>query len=205
MCGRFTLTRPAREVADFLDADVPELFPRYNIAPTQPVLALRAGGPAMLRWGLVPPWSADLSVAPRMLNARADTVAAKPSYRAAFARRRCLIVADGFYEWRAEGKKKLPVHFRLPAGLFAIAGIWERWREVETVALLTTEANEVVRPVHDRMPVIVPREAWAAWLADGPLVNAWPWGVGPAEAVEANPWVNNARNEGPACWTREAG
>lgn len=207
MCGRFTLTRPARQVSDFLGVEVHEFSPRYNIAPTQPVLTLRQSGPALLRWGLVPSWADDLSIGARMLNARAETVAEKPAYRAAFARRRCLVPADGFYEWLTQGKAKLPIHFRPRAGLFALAGIWERWQELESFALLTTEANELVRPAHERMPVVLPREAWAAWLAEAPFEGDWlaPFPAEQMEAVSASPWVNNARNEGPACWAVEKG
>lgn len=214
MCGRFTLTRPAREVADHFGlADAPPLSPRYNVAPTQQVFAVR-GGPAgaagvMLRWGLLPPWAKDLRDGVRMLNARAETVADKPAFRAAFRRRRCLIAADGCYEWESVGGKKRPVHFRLrDGGVFALAGLWEAWQgpagPVESCAVLTTRANELVAAVHDRMPVIVARERYAAWLAAetpaeelAPLLGPWP-----AEgmlAVAVGAYVNNARHEGPQC------
>ncbi|MBY0229521.1 MAG: SOS response-associated peptidase [Gemmataceae bacterium] len=201
MCGRFTLTRPPAEVADLFGVEIPEIAPRWNIAPTQPVLAVRRDGAALLRWGLVPSWAQDLSIGVRMLNARGETVREKPAFRTAFAKRRCLVPADGFYEWRTVGKKRLPLHFRL-GGLFAIGGVWERWRDVETVALLTTQANDAVRVAHDRMPVIVPQQRWAAWLAEGEIGDDWlmPWPAERTETVEADPFVNNARNEGPQCW-----
>jgi putative SOS response-associated peptidase YedK len=202
MCGRFTLTRPAREVSNFLGVEAPEIAPRYNIAPTQPVLTLRQSGVSLLRWGLVPSWAEDISIGVRMLNARAETVTEKPAFRCAFARRRCLIPADGFYEWQTHGKKKQPIHFRPKAGLFALVGVWERWQDLESFALLTTEANELVSMAHDRMPVVLPREKWSAWLAEGPFEGDWlaSFPAEQMEAVLASPWVNNARNEGPACW-----
>ena len=157
MCGRFTLRQPAADVGKQLDLDsVPAIEPRYNIAPTQPVLALRysansAKEAVFLRWGLVPSWASDLSIGNRLLNARAESVAEKPAFRAAFRTRRCLIVADGFYEWQGVSGKKQPIHFRFHDGrLFTFAGLWEHWNApdgspVETCTILTTTANEVMR------------------------------------------------------------
>jgi putative SOS response-associated peptidase YedK len=216
MCGRYTLTRPAQDVAEHFDLDqAPTVEPRWNIAPTQAVLAVRRHEPAgreavLLRWGLVPSWAADLSIGTRMLNARAETVLEKPSFRTAFKRRRCLLPADGFYEWRGVAGKKQPIHFRFRDGrLFAFAGLWEHWQgpegPVESCTVLTTQANELVRPVHDRMPVILAPDHYDAWLdpgtSDTALLCSWlvPFEAGEMVAVPASPHVNNARNEGPAC------
>jgi putative SOS response-associated peptidase YedK len=215
MCGRFTLSRPAEQVAEFLQLeDVPDIEPRFNIAPTQPVLAVRAKAsgkrePCVLRWGLVPSWAKDLSGGARMINARAETVLEKPSYRAAFQHHRCLIPADGFYEWRGAGRKKEPVHFRFKDGrLFAFAGIWESWQPpaggvIESCAILTTEANDLVRPLHDRMPVVIAPERFADWLSSGDLLGLAtllrPWPAEEMLCAPANPYVNDARHEGPAC------
>jgi putative SOS response-associated peptidase YedK len=215
MCGRFLLMTSGRDVAEeFSLADFPELFPRYNIAPTQAVLAVRAAVAgregALLRWGLVPSWARDTKQAP--INARAETAADKPMFRAALRKRRCLIPADGFYEWVALAgeKRKQPHCFRPRDGRpWAFAGLWERWEGpegvVESCAILTTEANELVRPVHERMPVILPAQHWPAWLdpaaqdaaAVVPLLRPYP-----ADAMRAypvGPLVNNPRNDGPGC------
>jgi putative SOS response-associated peptidase YedK len=177
MCGRFTLATPPALLAEVFElSDVPDLAPRYNIAPTQwsPVIRSSAAAPArglaLLRWGLIPPWATDPAIGSRLINARAETVADKPAFRGAFRHRRCLVPADGFYEWAKVGPARQPWHFRRADGApFALAGLWERWRgpdgaDVETFTILTTEANDVVRPVHPRMPVILPADAYAAWL-----------------------------------------
>lgn len=217
MCGRFSQTRPLKDVADQFQVDLfGELPPRYNIAPTQPVLCVRAAGDgreaASLKWGLIPSWAADASIGPRLLNARLETIREKPAFRTAFAKRRCLIPTDGFYEWEAVGKRKQPIHFRMRDGrLFAFAGLWERWASpegpvVESCTILTTAANDLLRPYHERMPVILGPERYADWLdpATTDAAELVPWlGSWPAEEMEVvrvNPVVNNARNEGPACW-----
>ena len=173
MCGRFTQRKPAEVIAREFKVEVPELFPRYNIAPTQEVLAVREGGEgreaAALRWGLIPSWAKDPAMGARMINARAETIAEKPAFRGAYMRRRCLVPADGFYEWGLAGGRKVPYLFQLKGGaLFGIAGLWERWEQddeaLETCALLTTEANETVRSVHDRMPVIISADDYDLWL-----------------------------------------
>ncbi len=180
MCGRFSLT-----VDEFLilverfgikgSTDI-EYRPSYNIAPTQPVLIIRnqAGDlrAAYVKWGLIPSWVKDLQQAPRIINARAETVGEKPSFRSAFRRRRCLIPADGFYEWKKEGQKKIPFRFHLPQNqLFAFAGIWEKWQGadgevIETTSILTTEASGEVAPVHERMPLILKPEQEKMWAAE---------------------------------------
>jgi putative SOS response-associated peptidase YedK len=209
MCGRFTLLRPTKEVAEAFDLDgVPELAPRYNVAPTQAVLTVRAGAAgrewALMRWGLVPSWSADARGAAKLINARAETAAKKPAFRAAFKARRCVVPADGFYEWVQVGRKKQPNHFTLRDGrVFGFAGLWEVWQKdgehLETVSILTTEANEVVRFAHDRMPVILPNGAERAWLERGPeeLLRPYPAAEMAVRAVSDH--VNSAGNEGPGC------
>jgi putative SOS response-associated peptidase YedK len=214
MCGRYTLIADRRAVAGLLGLDdVPELFPRYNVAPTQPVLVGRLGQDGqreavLLRWGLVPSWSKDGKKP--LLNARAETVADRPAFRSAFRRRRCLVPADGYYEWRQLPTGKQPFLFRRPDGApFAIAGLWEAWTApdgsaVQTCALLTTEANAVVRPVHDRMPVLVAVSDFDRWLslAADPADLLTLLRPAPDEALTATPvsaFVNSARHEGPRC------
>ena len=212
MCGRFTLAREAVEVAEaFGLAEVPELFPRYNVAPTQPVFVVRLAegrrAGSLLRWGLLPPWAASPKDGPPLINARSETVAEKPAFRSAFEKRRCLVPADGFFEWKGEGSKKVP-HYFTAGGLFAMAGLWESWRGqsgvIESVAVLTTEANELVRNFHERMPVILPPTAYGAWLdaGTGPdallgMLRPFPASLMGVRAVSGV--VGSVRNEGPAC------
>lgn len=151
--------------------------PLFNIAPTQLLTAVRtnhAGTHELcsLRWGLVPSWADDLAIGNRMINARAESVAAKPAYRRAFKTRRCLIAADGFYEWQKTGRQKQPYYIRLKSDRpFGFAGLWETWSKgdapVESCSIITTNANELVMPIHDRMPVIIPPEAYELWLSPG--------------------------------------
>lgn len=217
MCGRYTLTRPAYEVATAFGVDeagdATEWEPRYNLAPTQSVLVVRRTGEkrqlALLRWGLVPSWS-DRRPGPPLINAMAETAASKPTFRSAFQKRRCLIPADGFFEWLALGKKRFPRLFApCDGGLFAFAGLWECWlkegEHLESVCILTTEANELVSPLHTRMPVILPRDAQDLWLdpeqsdLDRLQELLRPF---PASAMIVRPVstaVNNVRNEGPQC------
>ena len=158
MCGRIVLKSPASQIAAQFDlpAAPPPLAPRYNIAPTQPVLAVRAdtadGRRAdLLPWGLIPPWSPDPTVGAKMFNARSETVAEKPAFREAFAQRRCVVPVDGFYEWRKVGKGRHPHYFsRTDGRLLALAGLWERWeypggKVIESCSVLTTEANQLLR------------------------------------------------------------
>jgi putative SOS response-associated peptidase YedK len=220
MCGRFTLTASGEALAEFFGlSEVPLLTPRYNIAPTQLVLAVRRSAgedkphAASLRWGLVPSWAKDVRIANQLLNARCETAADKPAFRTALRRRRCLIAADGFYEWLRKGKERQPYCFRLWEDRpFAFAGLWEHWQggdgaPLETCTILTTAANDLVRPVHDRMPVIVPPRHFAAWLDPGLQDPAGLESVlrpYPAEEMRAFPvssWVSNPRHEDPRCLT----
>ena len=213
MCGRYAFFSPAEAVRrTFALEDVPELEPRYNIAPTQDVPAVRAGDEgrrafAMLHWGLVPKWAKERAIGNRMINARAETLAEKPSFRDAFRKRRCLVLADGWYEWlKAEkkGQPRLPFRYTVDEGsVFAFAGVYDG----TGVAILTTEANEICAPVHDRMPVILDGpEAEAMWLSDAVEI---PEAEGllipfPSERVSvapANPAVNRAGVEGPELLT----
>lgn len=175
MCGRFTLKTPASEIASLFGvAEIPALEPRFNIAPTQPILAIRrlAGEERTAffpRWGLVAPWAKDLASGAKTINARSETAAEKPTFRMALRRQRCLIPADGFYEWREVAKAKQPYFIHLASNQpFAFAGLWERWDRqspaVESAAILTTSANSLMERLHDRMPVILPASAWGAWL-----------------------------------------
>ncbi|HIL02571.1 MAG TPA: SOS response-associated peptidase [Myxococcales bacterium] len=234
MCGRMVLTRTAHELGEIFDAEPEapdcELGPRYNVAPSQDVLALRGGSGggrvlARLHWGLIPSWARERAVGYRMINARSETAAEKPSFRKALGARRCIVPADGFYEWqspseedprignRPKGKPtKIPHFFRNPAGrTLAIAGLWESWTDsgtgevVESCTLLTTEANDDVRPVHHRMPVFLDAKDYAAWLdpdlSDIEPLQALmvPAPVGLLEATRVSVWVNNPRNEDARC------
>ncbi len=178
MCGRFTLSYPAKELQLALGLkDVPqEMVPRYNIAPSQPLAAVldeKSRQLEFLYWGLVPSWAKDTQIGSRLINARAETVDEKPSFRTAFQRRRCLILADGFYEWKKTGDKQapsIPFYFQMKDKRpFAFAGIWEIWQspdggELWSGAIITTKANPVVAPIHDRMPAILDGKAMWAWL-----------------------------------------
>jgi putative SOS response-associated peptidase YedK len=215
MCGRFTLRAPASVVAEqFALFEVPPFAPRFNIAPSQPVPVVRlARGRELvwLRWGLIPAWAKDPAIGNRLINARAETVAEKPAFRAALRRRRCLVAADGFYEWQRTGKRKQPYFIRLRDDRpFAFAGLWESWEapdssQIESCTLLTTEPNELMRPIHDRMPVILPADGYRVWLDPAmekperllPLFRPYP-----AEEMTAEPvstFVNSPAHEGPEC------
>lgn len=175
MCGRFAQrTSPKTLAKQFQVKEVPDIEARYNIAPTQNILAVHQtpDGREMkfLKWGLVPSWAKDASMGTRLINARSETVAEKPAFRDAFKHRRCLIPADGFYEWVHANGKKQPFFFQMcDEQPFGFAGLWERWKDkdgkvLETCTILTTEANEVLRPVHDRMPVILHSDDYDLWL-----------------------------------------
>ncbi len=176
MCGRYTLRTPAKDVATLFELDeVPDLTPRYNIAPTQSVAAVRRQPGmrqrelVMLHWGLIPPWADDPKIGYSTINARAETVATKPTYRGPFKKRRCLIVADGFYEWQKSGSKKQPFLIqRRDGGPFALAGLWERWKRddlaIESCSIIVTTPNELIGTIHDRMPVILDPRDFESWL-----------------------------------------
>ena len=225
MCGRFTQRYSWRDVVAFSRLAMPapalNLRPRYNLAPSQSAAVVRAEAGerrlARLRWGLIPAWGPDPRISHRLTNARAETAAQKPAFRAAFRLRRCLVPADGFYEWVRRGDAREPwLVFPRDGGLMAFAGLWERWRVpdgarlsgslaeyrpgdlVETFTILTTAANATMRALHDRMPVILPPEAFGAWLSGGEVA------LGPAPddlmAMHAvDPRVNSPRHDDPEC------
>ncbi|MCL5098397.1 MAG: SOS response-associated peptidase [Candidatus Omnitrophica bacterium] len=175
MCGRYTLRNTPDELTErfALSKLLFEVTPRYNIAPTQTVAAVVANGGRCLvgyRWGLVPFWAKDTKIGSQLINARAETLAQKPAFRRPFSRQRCLIPADGFYEWKKEGTLRQPIYYRLRDGrLFAFAGLWDEWNDpsgprLRTVAIITVAANSLLAPVHDRMPAILRPEAEGRWL-----------------------------------------
>lgn len=214
MCGRYSLTLPpdaVRRLFGYLAR--PNMAPRANIAPTQPVAAVRRdadGTPefACLRWGLIPSWAKDAAIGNRLINARAESVAEKPAFRAAFRARRCLIAADGFYEWRKEGGRRQPYRIlRRDAAPFGFAGLWERWHDpatgevIESCTIITTDANNALRQIHPRMPVILDPAAFAAWLdpAADPRAAQALLAPAPDDLLRAYPVstrVNSPRNEG---------
>lgn len=236
MCGRFTLRVPAGEIiARFGLKELAVFAARFNIAPSQSILAIRPVPPpeeaatsavdhgmpspaaagwqpwegAWLSWGLVPGWAKDPGLAAQAINARAETVATKPAFRSAFKKRRCLILADGFYEWETVGKQKIPYHIRRRDGdWFAFAGLWERWKGVtpplESCTILTTEARGVIAGLHQRMPVILAPEDYADWLDTRCSAERLAELVAPVEPrdfelLRLSTHVNNVRRDDPAC------
>ena len=220
MCGRFTMHTPAQSVLSHFNLpsdDHVQLTLRFNIAPTQRVPVVRAteaGDRELMemRWGLVPFWSKDPGKNPPLINARSETAATKPTFRAAFKQRRCLVPADGYFEWLRSGKKKIPQYIRMDdERLFAFAGLWERWGKVEegnvvhSFAILTTAANELTSPIHERMPVILDEANYEVWLDPDledrdvlqPLMKSYSSEEMKFEPVSTR--VNNARNDDPAC------
>lgn len=213
MCGRYALTLPPEAVRRLFGyAEQPNFPPRYNIAPTQPVAVVVQERGArrfvLMRWGFLPSWVKDPKDYPLVINVRAETAAEKPSFRAAFRRRRVVLPADGFYEWHRLGREKRPYLFRRPdRGAFAFAGLWETWSsadgsEIDTVAIMTTGANAVMAPIHDRCPVILEDHALARWLdPDAPLDAVEALLTPPPddffEAVRIGPAVNKPGSDGP--------
>jgi putative SOS response-associated peptidase YedK len=180
MCGRFVQKTPLGEIQVLFETTnpVPNAPPRYNAAPTQDLAVVRFNPQTrqrsldLLRWGLVPLWAKDLSFGPKCINARSETVATNTIFRDAFERRRCLVPADAFYEWQKTGKKSIPYAVVPREGLFAFAGLWERWRNpvdgtiARSFTIVTGSANDLCRPIHERMPVILPPENWPLWLGE---------------------------------------
>jgi putative SOS response-associated peptidase YedK len=220
MCGRYTLSSPSDDLALLFDLpELPLLPPRYNLAPTQEAAVVRVARPDgprrldLLKWGLIPYWAKEAKIGNRMINARAESAAEKPAYRWSFEKKRCLIPTDGFYEWKKAGKAKQPYLIRrADQKPFAFAGLWSSWRDpaqggrtVDTFTILTTSANDLLRPLHDRMPVIVDPENFELWL-DPRIKDAArlqpllvPHEVDGFEAFRVNRLVNSAANDEPGC------
>jgi putative SOS response-associated peptidase YedK len=217
MCGRLTRRSPPRVVAEaFGLPEVPELFPRFNVAPGEAVAVVRKMPQAevrelvLLRWGLIPPWAGDPSIGDRLANAHSETAATKPSFSRAFRSRRCLVVADGFYEWQKVNGRKQPYFVGLQSDRpFGLAGLWERWDKggepVESCTILTTDANELMQPIHERMPVILPPDQYGLWLDPrcqdaGKLAKLLrPFPSTGMMAYPVSTLVNNPRNDVPQC------
>jgi putative SOS response-associated peptidase YedK len=214
MCGRITLrTKMNLLLSQFAAemAEAPDWPARFNVAPTQDVLVLRHPREVVKEhWGLIPSWAKDKKISYSTINARADSVATKPAFRSAFKKRRCLVLADGYFEWKKEGKAKLPYLYEVDGGKpFAFAGLWEWWREpgtegegIESCTIITTEANALASEIHDRMPVILDAADYDRWLDPGlenpgDLLKQFP-----SERMcvrPVNTFVNNARNQGEQC------
>jgi putative SOS response-associated peptidase YedK len=213
MCSRYFLDADGNVIAYTFRVPLKEpVRKRFNIAPTQqaPVIRVGNGGAremAMLRWGLVPSWAKDLAVGTRMINARSEGVEAKPAFRAAVQQRRCIVPATGFFEWKAEPRRKQPFAITVPGrALFGFAGLWETWtpaqgETVETFTIVTTDANDAIAPVHDRMPVILPQDAEDTWLTGKPddaraLLKPY---AGEVNLRAVGSLVSNVKNDVPEC------
>lgn len=215
MCGRFVLTADTGAIQQSFNlTTVPDMPARFNIAPTQPVAVITNDNPKELtyyRWGLIPSWAKDAKIGNNLINARSEDVEDKPSFRSAFKRRRCLIPADGFYEWSSRGKDKVPMFVHLQNHeLFAFAGLWEVWHspdgeEIRTCTILTTEPNELIRPLHNRMAVILHQADYDTWLTPGelpppalkPLLK--PYEADRMAVYEVSKLVNKPSNDSPEC------
>ncbi len=221
MCGRFTLTSNLDELqgrfgflSEFTGSHNFNHEPRYNIAPTQPVLPVTNDGQRrgeLMRWGLVPFWAKDLKIGARMINAVGETASTKPAFRAAFKKRRCLVLANGFYEWKKDGKRRLPSYIYPKSGEpMAFAGLWETWKSpegevVQSCTIITTEANPFIQPLHNRMPMILSDETQALWLDPltedpknlEPLLIPAPMELLTSHSVAE--MVNSVKNQGPEC------
>ncbi|HSA58963.1 MAG TPA: SOS response-associated peptidase [bacterium] len=218
MCGRYTQTAPYPKLADRfgLPSKGPKLKPRYNIAPTQDVPVIVKdpnGGPHLeiMHWGLVPHWAKDPKVGYKMINARAETLKEKPSFRAPLQSRRCIVPATGFFEWKREGARKTPMYFTAADGEpLGLAGLWETWKTpdgglLRSFTIITTEANGLLKPIHDRMPVILGREDEAAWMDAGDvsveslLRMLKPCAEGRLTGYAVGTLVNSPKNDSEAC------
>ena len=211
MCGRYTLANQLSLFGD--DIKIPNISPRYNIAPSQEV-AVVANSPVpdrkveFYRWGLIPSWSKDAKIGNRMINARSETLSEKPSFRNAYRRRRCLILAGGYYEWQTVpgSTSKQPVYIHLKSGeTFAFAGLWEEWHDIRSCSIITCEPNPLLKRIHHRMPVILPENAYEQWLSPDeqsaktlqPLLT--PYTDQEMEAYPVSTFVNRPVNDSPEC------
>lgn len=216
MCGRFSLGQSGRAIAEAFQLPTePAIAPRYNIAPTQPAPVILATSEErqfqLLYWGLIPSWAKDPKMGARMINARSETVSEKPSFRAAFKRRRCLVLADGFYEWQRSTTGKQPFYFLMESHQpFAFAGLWEHWQgadgsEITSCTILTTEANELMHSLHDRMPVILEPQEYDRWLdptfQDPVVLQSLlrPYASDQMTSYAVSPRVNSPKYDYPGC------
>ena len=216
MCGRYTVIKHDQIIRVIFNITLPanlRFVARYNVAPSQlvPVVTSDSKEVQMFRWGLIPSWAKDEKIGYTMINARAETLADKRAFRTALQRRRCLLPADGFYEWQkgADGKSKTPMYIRMHGGtMFAFAGLWETWRnpsgeEIKSCTIITTSPNSLTSPIHDRMPAIIPREHYSNWLAPGDAAAPdlmrllQPYPAAQMEAYPVRTLVNSPKNEGP--------
>lgn len=218
MCGRYSLYTDYRTILERFDIEETSLeegayVPSFNVAPTQQVVAVVSGGKrnrlGLLRWGLIPPWAKDEKIGSKMINARSETVAEKPSFRNSFKKKRCLVVADSFYEWKRSDNQKTPMRIRLKSGEpFAFAGLWESWKSpdgktINSCTILTTGPNDLMKDIHDRMPVILTKEQEKVWLDPkehdpevlGSLLK--PFEAEMLEAYEVSDAVNSPKNNSP--------
>jgi putative SOS response-associated peptidase YedK len=217
MCGRYRLSRRKQVVEEYFESasEEEDWSLRYNIAPTQSVATVRQSGAnrilSSMRWGLVPSWADDISIGNRLINARGETVLQKAAFRDSFRTRRCLIPADGFYEWKKSGKDRQPFHFCMKDGsLIAFAGVWDRWKSptgkvLQSCSILTTAANDLLEGIHNRMPVILPPRHYRTWLT-APSVEAErlaellvPFDPSFMSRYPVSSLVNKPQNEGPEC------
>ena len=217
MCGRFSLTANEAELNLRFELEGGEApyVPRYNGAPTQLLAVITGESPHRLsyhRWGLIPPWAKDISIGNKMINARAETITEKASFRTPLFSRRCLVPADGFYEWQQDAGKQPYRIFVKSNTLFAMAGLWERWKSpegemVESFNIITTEANEFMKPIHNRMPVILKRADEKTWLESRDSAEILsllrPYAAGDMDAYPVSKLVNSPRNEGPEVWVQD--
>jgi len=217
MCGRFTFFTDPDDLQEAFGLSAPppaELTPRYNIAPSQPVAVVAnhaARKIELFQWGLIPSWAKDPKIGYKMINARGETLAEKPSFRTALKKRRCLVLADGFYEWKREGKSKTPMYIQLKDGQpFAFAGLWEVWKSpddklIRTCTIITTEPNALLKKIHDRMPVVLPPKAYDLWLspdelpAEKTLPLLKPFAAAQMKAYAVSPLVNNPKYDSKEC------
>lgn len=210
MCGRYTQTQGGRKLQEHFNAAVQEVLPRFNVAPTQNALVIHTESPRTIgemRWGFVPSWSADSGTAQLLINAKSETIAEKRTFKGSFQSNRCLVVADSFYEWRREGAAKQPVRFMLKSEEpFAFAGIWRDVQEEKAFVIVTTEPNDLVRPVHTRMPAILDPADYPEWLSpDTPferlVAMLRPYPVAMMKSYDVDPIVGSARVDSPQCIT----
>ncbi|HJP18319.1 MAG TPA: SOS response-associated peptidase [Nitrospinota bacterium] len=216
MCGRFSLNCNTSDIVKEFNVDkaLAELKPSYNIAPSQMVAAIINDGSNCLvqfKWGLIPSWAKDRAIGNKMINARGETLSEKPSFKNALKKNRCLIIADGFYEWKKEGKQKIPFYIRLKTKKpFGFAGLFDKWispdgKEIKSCAIVTTQSNKLLKPVHHRMPVIIPKDKEGLWLDPAiediketlPILNS--YSSDEMEYYEVSKTVNSPANNSPEC------